>query len=62
MSHGRTSHLDTKGDNRTLEELSEKVERAGYIKNPKPNSYELSKESDSNDNSKISYNYMNPLA
>ena len=59
---GEFQYTNTKGDNRTLEELSEKVERAGYIKNPKPNSYELSKESDSNDNSKISYNYINPLA
>jgi hypothetical protein len=55
-------YTNTKGDNRTLEELSKKVEIAGYLKNPKPDSYELSDESDNNDNSKVSYNYMNPLA
>ena len=55
-------YTNTKGDNRTLEELSKKVETAGYLKNPKPDSYELSDESDNNDNSKVSYSYMNPLA
>ena len=59
---GEFQYTNTKGDNRTLEELSKKVEIAGYIKNPKPDSYELSDESDNNDNSKVSYNYMNPLA
>ena len=59
---GEFQYTNTKGDNRTLEELSKKVEIAGYIKTPKPDSYELSDESDNNDNSKVSYNYMNPLA
>ena len=59
---GEFQYTNTKGDNRTLEELSKKVEIAGYLKNPKPDSYELSDESDNNDNSKVSYNYMNPLA
>ena len=59
---GEFKYTNTKGDNRTLEELSKKVEIAGYLKNPKPDSYELSDESDNNDNSKVSYNYMNPLA
>ena len=53
---GEFQYTNIKGDNRTLGELSKKVEIAGYIKNPKPDSYELS------DNSKVSYNYMNPLA
>ena len=59
---GEFQYTNTKGDNRTLEELSKKVEIAGYLKNPKPESYGLSDESDNNDNSKVSYNYMNPLA
>ena len=59
---GEFQYTNTKGDNRTLEELSKKVEIAGYLKNPKPDSYGLSDESDNNDNSKVSYNYMNPLA
>ena len=59
---GEFQYTNTKGDNRTLEELSKKVEIAGYIKNPKPDSYELSDKSDNNDNSKVSYSYMNPLA
>jgi hypothetical protein len=59
---GKFQYTNTKGDNRTLEELSKKLEIAGYLKNPKPDSYELSDESDNNDNSKVSYNYMNPLA
>ena len=59
---GEFQYTNTKGDNRTLEELSKKVEIAGYLKNPKPESYQLSDESDNNDNSKVSYNYMNPLA
>lgn len=59
---GEFQYTNKQGDNRTLEELSKKIEIAGYIKNPKPDSYELSDESDNSDNSKISYNYMNPLA
>ena len=59
---GEFQYTNTKGDKRTLDELSKKVEIAGYIKNPKPDSYELSDKSDDSDNSKVSYNYMNPLA
>ena len=59
---GEFQYTNTKGDNRTLEELSKKVEIAGYIKNPKPDSYELTEKSGDSDNSKVSYNYINPLA
>ena len=59
---GEFQYTNKQGDNRTLEELSKKVERAGYIKNPKPSCYELSDESASSEKSKVSYNYMHPLA
>jgi hypothetical protein len=59
---GEFQYTNTKGDKRTLDELSKKVEMAGYIKNPKPESYELSDKPDNSDNIKVSYNYMNPLA
>jgi hypothetical protein len=55
---GEFQYTNKQGDSKTLEELSKKVERAGYIKNPKPDSYELNDESSSSENRKVSYNYM----
>jgi hypothetical protein len=59
---GEFQYTNKQGDNITLEELSKKVEKAGYIKNPTPDSYELNNESASSENRKVSYNYMSILS
>jgi hypothetical protein len=59
---GEFQYTNDNGDKRTLKELSEKIKKAGYIKNPKPVSYELSEISNSSENSKVIYNYMHPLS
>jgi hypothetical protein len=64
---GEFQYTNTRGDTRTLEELSKKVEKSGYIKNPKPDSYKLMDESENKEEStskqqKVGYNYMRPLS
>jgi hypothetical protein len=59
---GEFQYTNKQGDKRTLEEFNKELEKAGYIKNPKPDSYELNDESASRENRKISYNYMSMLS
>ena len=59
---GEFQYTNKKGDKRTLEELNKELEETGYIKNPKPVSYELNDESASSENRKVSYNYMSMLS
>jgi hypothetical protein len=64
---GEFHYTNDKGDKRTLEELSKKLEKAGYMKYPNPYSHNLCDESvDTIDGTveedcKVSYNYMHPL-